>query len=775
MMRQTESRGAGAGPFLRPWGGTPVPRATPRSPIPAAVVLLAAMFAGSVPGQSVKVAIPAPLEACRDLRQHGKRAEAQACFTTLSRNADPFLAAEGEWGLENYDEANRLFRAASQQHPGSPLISTEWGMLFLERFNRTEAENLFKEALDADLHYAPAHLGLARVAAERYDKEAVDFARAAASEDPHLAAAHELLAYLALEDDDAKTAALEAHRALDISTEALDALAVLASIDWLRGDVTSATLNAPLSNEWAARILKINPSYGAAFTTGGHFLEINRRYAEAVALYRKAVELDATYWPARSELGLNLMRLGDTKEAKQQLEEAYQHHYRNAETSNSLQVLDSLDGFESTHTPTLELFLDKKEADLLRPYFLEQAQRAVADYQRKYKYTLPGPVRLEVYPNHEDFIVRTLGLPGQGGLLGVTFGLVVAMDSPSAREPGAFHWAATLRHEFSHVFVLSMTQNRVPRWFTEGLAVHEEGAASPDWGDRLTPDVIDAIAKQRLLPVLDLDRGFVRPEYPSQVIVSYYQAGQICDYISSRFGDDALLGMIHSYASRKTTAEAIVDNLHQTPEAFDKDFRAWLDSRTGETVKHFAEWKKGIEEARASLKANRPDEAITEARAVRDLYPDYVDDSSAYELLAQAYTDKGDQRAALVELQAAASRGLRRPSLLKLAAKTEQSLGDTPDAITFLKRINLFYLEDEEVHRKLGALDLESGQTDAAIVEFKAALALKPVDLAQSHFNLASAFARAGRAADARNEVLLALEIAPNFKPAQHLLLQLTQ
>ena len=496
---------------------------------------------------------------------------------------------------------------------------------------------------------------------------------------------------------------------------------------------------------------------------------------EAVALYRKAIELDRTYWPARSELGLNLMRLGDTNEAKLQLEEAYQHHYRNAETTNSLKVLDSLAGFESTHTPSLDLFLDKKEADLLRPYFLEQAQRAIDVYQRKYKYTLPGPVRLEVYPNHEDFIVRTIGLPGQGGLLGVTFGLVVAMDSPSAREPGAFHWAATLRHEFSHVYVLSMTENRVPRWFTEGLAVHEEGAASPDWGDRLTPDVIGALAKKRLLPVLDLDRGFVRPEYPSQVIVSYYQAGQICDYISSHFGDDALLGMIHSYAARKTTAEAIQENLHQTPESFDKDFLAWLDSRTGETVRHFAEWKKGIEEARASLKANHLDEAVSEARAVRDLYPDYVEDGSAYELLAEAYTAKGDQHAALAELLAAASRGLRSPSWLKTAAKTEESLGDTQGAVTFLKRINLFYLEDEEVHRKLGSLDLETGQMDAAIAEFKAALALKPVDLAQAHFNLASALARAGRAAEARNEVLMALEIAPNFKPAQRLLLELTQ
>ena len=55
--------------------------------------------------------------------------------------------------------------------------------------------------------------------------------------------------------------------------------------------------------------------------------------------------------------------------------------------------------------------------------------------------TLPGPVQVEVYPDHEDFAVRTMGMPGLGAL-GVTFGEVVAMDSPSARKPGDFNWGA---------------------------------------------------------------------------------------------------------------------------------------------------------------------------------------------------------------------------------------------------------------------------------------------------------------------------------------------
>ncbi len=39
----------------------------------------------------------------------------------------------------------------------------------------------------------------------------------------------------------------------------------------------------------------------------------------------------------------------------------------------------------------------------------------------------------------------------------------------------------------SHVYILTATNHRVPRWFTEGLAVHEETQASPEWGDRITP------------------------------------------------------------------------------------------------------------------------------------------------------------------------------------------------------------------------------------------------------------------------------------------------
>ena len=171
-----------------------------------------------------------------------------------------------------------------------------------------------------------------------------------------------------------------------------------------------------------------------------------------------------------------------------ELELSYNNGYRDAATVNSLRLLDSYKNFDTIRDDTTIIKLNKTEAALLLPYMQAELHTILATYEKKYQMTLPGPVQVEVYPNHEDFAVRTMGMPGLGAL-GVTFGEVVAMDSPSARKPGDFNWGATLWHEMSHVFILTATNHRVPRWFTEGLAVHEEGERSPEWSDRLTPEV----------------------------------------------------------------------------------------------------------------------------------------------------------------------------------------------------------------------------------------------------------------------------------------------
>jgi hypothetical protein len=468
------------------------------------------------------------------------------------------------------------------------------------------------------------------------------------------------------------------------------------------------------------------------------------------------------------------MRLGREEEARAELELCYQNEYRDAATTNTLTLMDSYKNFVTYKTDRTVLRLHKKEAELLHPYFESEMLRALSTYDKKYGYHLDRPVQVEVYPDHEDFAVRTMGMPGLGAL-GVTFGYVVAMDSPSGRPPGTFHWASTMWHELSHVYVLNMTNFRVPRWFTEGLAVHEETAASPEWGDRLDPHVIIAIKDKKLLPVAELDRGFVRPEYPTQVVVSYFEAGRMCDYINREWGWPKLLAMIHDFAGGASTPEVIEKELGIKPEEFDKRFLAALDAETKKTVDSFDEWRNELKKVATEYKDRDYEQMIRDASGIRDSYPDYVEAGNVYQFLADGYLAKGDKKAAIAELERYAKVGGRSPDTLKQLATLLEEAGNRKEAAEVLDRLNYIQPIDEDLHRRLGDLWLSLGNTAGAIREYQAVLAKSPTDPAASHFNLAKAYRTANRPDAAKDELLLSLEAAPGFRPAQKMLLELSK
>jgi cellulose synthase operon protein C len=712
---------------------------------------------------AARAVLAATPDDCHTLTKHGHRAEARSCYESLTHTQDHYLRGEGYWGLGMYADANNEFRAAVAQSDGNALYRVRWGLLLHERFNNTDAEGLFKEALQRDPKNAQAYLGLALVSEDGYDNNAIVWAAKALELDPKLVAAHELLAEIALEDSDTTQAVSQADEALKLAPDALDAMAVHAAVEVLADRSPDA---------WFAKIAQINPTYGEAYAIVAHNLVLHNRYEDAVRDYRKAIELDPELWSARSELGINLMRLGQEDEPRRHLEMCYDNGYRDEATVNTLRLLDSYKNFVVFRDDTTIIKLNEKEADLLHPYVEEILKRAMSTYDKKYKMKLPGPVQVEVYPDHEDFAVRTTGMPGLGAL-GVTFGEVVAMDSPSARQPGDFNWASTLWHEMSHVYILTATNHRVARWFTEGLAVHEETQASPEWGDPITPDIVVALRDKKLLPVVDLDRGFIRPEYPAQVIVSYYEAGRICDYIQSRWGDDKLLDMVHSYAALKTTPEVIQENLGMAPEEFDKEFQDWLYKGLGRTVTSFDLWREALKGLAEDEKNGNYDETLKDGDSVRAMYPEYVYTANAYEFIAEADLKKGNKAAAAAILTEYEKAGGRDPETLKRLASLEEGLGEVKEAAATLERINWIYPMDEDLHRHLGQLWLAQNNYDGAIREFSAALAMHPLDRASAQFDLAQAYFDAGQNDKAEDNVLQALEAAPDYRPAQKLLLQL--
>ena len=703
-------------------------------------------------------------EACRVLDKQGQQAQAKACYQALTESDTAYQRAEGYWGLQQYDQANEQFRLATAQPDSKPLYRVRWGMLLHERFNNNEAVGLFQEALKQDPANAQAYLGLAMVSADGFDGKASDYTQKALTLDPKLVAAHELAANLALEDGDTAQATAQADAALALSNDALDAMATDAAIALLADQSPDA---------WLDKVRKRNPGYGEAYARVAHSLELNYRFEDAIVYYRKAIAADRRLWHAHAQLGISLMRMGQEEEPFQQLELCYNNGYRDAATVNSLRLLDSYKNFVTYRENGTILRLRKNEAELLQPYFASELQRILTTYDKKYQMKLTGPVQVEVYPDHEDFAVRTMGMPGLGAL-GVTFGQVVAMDSPAARKPGEFNWGSTLWHEMSHVYILSATHQRVPRWFTEGLAVHEETQASSEWGDRVSPDILVAIRDKKLLPVAKLDRGFVFPDYPAQVIVSYFEAGTICDYIRQHWSEGKLLEMVHSYAERKPTPVVIQETLGVTPEQFDQQYLQWIEQRYGAMAANFDAWRAAIKQLAEAAKQQQYEAVLQQGPAVRRMYPEYIGGANAYELMAEADLAKGYKKAAAEILTAYEKMGGEDPSLLKKLAALEEELGQPKDAAATLDRINYIYpVHDEALHRHLG--DLWFGQQNyaGAIREYTAVLALAPLDQAGAHYNLAQAYWAAGQHDKAEASVLAALEAAPGYRPAQKLLLQL--
>jgi tetratricopeptide (TPR) repeat protein len=411
---------------------------------------------------------------------------------------------------------------------------------------------------------------------------------------------------------------------------------------------------------------------------------------------------------------------------------------------------------------------------VIEPYVLDLVNDSIEVYTERYGFELAEPVVVELYPDHDDFAVRTSGLPGIG-LLGVTFGYLVAMDSPSGRAEGDFHWGTTLWHEMAHVFTLEATDHLVPRWFSEGVSVYEEWSTGPLRGRHIPAEVFQAIGDDKLLPVAELDRGFIRPTYEGQVIVSYMQAGLICEYIAADWGQQALEAMLEAFRDGLDTRTAVHTALGIAAEAFDERFAAHVDAELGAIVANLGDWQ--VEQRAAHESAERGDweEAAAASTRAIELFPDYVDAGSAYLVRARAEQETGAHDAAVATLREYHRRGGYDPNALMQLGRwlAEQSSRDA--AIEVFEDVLLVAPMSETVHAELGDWLLAADRPEQALVEYEALFKMQPHDRAAAHLRLAKAHYSLDSLPLAREHLLYALEIAPHYREAQQLLLEIVR
>ncbi len=662
-------------------------------------------------------------------------------------------------------DALRAYDEALAADPDNLEAHVALGELFLETYNVPEARGAFRDALTRRAQHPGALLGLSKAAALEGSPEAGSLVDQALDVNPRLVPALVHRARLRVSAEADSAAADDLERALAVNPESGEALAVLAGLRLLEG-------NQGAYEEIRDRVLHTNPRDSDFFVTVAELSAQRRLYAQAVELAAQGVAADSLAWTAHGVQGLNQLRTGEIEAGRRNLGLAFQGDPYNLWFKNTLDLLDVMDGFEEWYGPRVRVFVEPDDGEALAVYVIELAERALDDLGERYGYEIDAPVRIEAFRRSADFSVRTVGLTGLGAL-GVSFGPVVAMDSPGAREAGATHWASTLWHELAHTVHLGVTDHRVPRWITEGLAVREERRAGRGWGSRPSLGFFSAYLDGGVREPSELSRSFIRPRHPQEVGLAYVLSSLVVEWIEEEWGFDAILAILRGYADASSTGELVSSELGLTLAEFDAEFDRWLRARYASPLEKREELEESLASGRRALEAGEFDEAVKYLEKARDIFPENPDPRGPNRMLAQAHRELGDDvalAAALDDHVGAVSTDYA--ALLELAALRNEQ-GATERAIESLEAALHVYPFELDVHQRLAELYREVGDSEGEIRELRVALALSSTGRANALYRLADAQLRSGATEDARSTVLKALEFAPLFAEAQDLLLRI--
>ncbi|MFI5229086.1 MAG: tetratricopeptide repeat protein [Gemmatimonadales bacterium] len=690
-----------------------------------------------------------------------------------------------------FKDALKAFDRAIAADPANADAKDKLGELFLRKYNFDDAQRTFEEVLDANPNDPRALLGAARRRQNDGQPGADSLLRAALTVNPEYVDARTLHAEMLISLEDYAGAQRDVDGALAVDPTAEHALAVAAAIKYLEHDEAGFAAARQ-------RALAADPGDAELYTTLAELAANVRLYRPAADFAKQAVALDPKDWSAWTALGLNQLRLGEIDSGKTSLTKSFGGDPYNVWVKNTLDLLDTYKNYDLVSSPHFQFMLEKDEAPVMSVYLKTLAEQAYATFSRTFGYTPPPPIRIEVYRSHADFSVRTVGLAGLGAL-GVSFGTTLAFDSPAAKdEAGPFNWGSTVWHELAHTFTLGKTDNRIPRWLSEGLSVYEEHhGLAPGWGFNVTPDFLAAFKAGKLVPVSRMNDGFMHPAYAEQVQFSYYQASLVCELIARDWGEPAILKMLDAYKEGLTSDEVFQRVLGMNLAAFDKKFDEYVRTRFAAVLPSIKEHPPEITAAKSvddleqaakvspndfgvqllagagMLEHGETDKAIPMLERARAIFPEYGGDDSPYALLAAAYRKKGDARkeeAVLTQWTSLTETNLK--ALERLSALLEQ-LGDARGAADALDRAMYIDPFQMVMHLKLAQLSAAAGDRARVVRERTAIVALGPVDKADAYYQLAQAQHDAGDDVHARTSVLRSLEEAPNYEKAQTLLLTL--
>lgn len=714
---------------------------------------------------------------------------------------DVAMVALASWLMGNFHDANSLFSEATRANPNNLEAHSLWGDLFLEKYNASDAERSYQEAIDINGRYVPALVGMANVIG---DERALQRALAI---NPNSIPAMETYGQLLMVNGREEEAQDYFERVLALNSESLKTLSVLASQAAL--EERSAQYE-----DYLAQVESFSPNNPIFLGNVADSFGNNYLFDEAVEFARAAIAADPQYWQGYTLLGSNLIRLGEEEEGKANLEIGYENDPFNVLTSNMLKVFDTLETYTTLESEHFKVHMSENDADVLWPYLEPLLEESWVTLTAKYGFEPEGPILIEVFEKSEDFAVRSVGLPDIGPLVGICFGKVITLISPDTLSA---NWQEIVWHEFMHVITLQMTGNRMPRWLSEGISVYEEREGRPYWGRSQGLDLVRASEQDKLLHVADLNSGFSGAQDSADLGFAYFQAYLVVDFIADEYGFEKLVELVDQYAFIKEEEERFDEVFDQNLEQFDAAFRGWIDRRVAEINVYvhtedlpdegdghghgvrenssaiLAELYNNVslkQHMRARIEENDRDfqaylqlgivlfkeESFFEAKQylnqAYELLPSYTGYPSPPLVLSQIYEQEGNREAQLQQLELLLENLQHDYASAIILAEAALEENNFERAEYYIDRAIQVDPYRADVHQLKASYAETIGDSQLAVTEYEVLLKLEINDPAEAQTNLAQAYLNNGQILQAKENILRALETAPSYQRAQRILLQ---
>jgi len=705
------------------------------------------------------------------------------------------LIAAGRYFSENGDDAREILKVFYDRvRDADPTFVEAYiatAELALEKSDFKVAAETLQQAQRLETTDPRVNYLLARAWEPSDSKKATEAIATALRQNPKHVPSLLFVANQAIDRENYEVAAARIQEVLEINLHEQQAWALLAVLAHLRGDYEIEDLmRASALSTWGN-----NPQVDHLI---GLKLSQKYRFEEGSEYQRQALTLDPNYTVARFQLAQDLLRLGYDDVGWELAQQVAEEDEYNVVAHNLITLYDRLKNFSVLAQGDIHVRMDRQEAEIYGEAVLELLTEAQAVLCRKYDIEPTAPIAVEIFPEQKDFAIRTFGLPGGAGFLGVCFGRVITANSPASQGPRPSNWRRVLWHEFCHVVTLEKTKNRMPRWLSEGISVYEERQRDPSWGETMTPQYREMLLNENLTPVSNLSAAFLSPPSPTHLQFAYYESSLVVEFLIENHGLDALKQILSDLGDGLMINDALVrsvgslakldgqfaDYARQRAESFAPeldwskeelpenvsidDLEAWVEQHPDNY------WGlRGIAEAHVAV--GEHEQARAPLERLRELGAVTAERGGPLEMLADVYRETEqpeEERQTLekiIELSSDALPALRR--LMETAAEQEnwEQLANYAEQVLSINP--LLPIGHEQRARAAEQLDRPAD----TVRSLRALGSMDPVDPAAVDFRMAQALAAMDQTERAKHHVLRALEEAPRYRDAHRLLLQLTE